>query len=160
MNTYNFWVEQPDGDYTKGVKVTQEAPTIGVAAAMLATKLAAQTRGSGLVATCKDGGVERRYELIDGQSYDVTPKGQLAPEVIGYYALHTEVLLVLVARPGKQLKLYTLPVAGENHEREANIDAVRRRGVTIPRAHAPVFAEQLFGRLLKDYTSADYELAW
>ena len=158
MNTFNFIVMWPSSDYTE--TFTEEAPTVGEASTMLATKLHVRSRSAGrLIATCKDDGIARRYELIDGQSYDITPKGQRTAEVVRYHALHRNVLLVLVARPGKQLKLYTLPVAGENHREEANIEAVVRQGEAVPIAHAGVFAERVFGRDCDDYMKAGYELA-
>lgn len=158
MNTYTFKVEWPSSDHAE--TFTLEALTLGTASAVLASELHARSRGAGtLVATCRDDGIERRYKLIDGQSYDITLKGQRTAEVVRYHALHRNVLLVLVARPGKQLRLYTLPVAGENHREEANIEAVVRQGEAVPIAHAGVFAERVFGRDCDDYMKAGYELA-
>ena len=69
MNTFNFIVMWPSSDYTE--TFTEEAPTVGEASTMLATKLHVRSRSAGrLIATCKDDGIARRYELIDGQSYD------------------------------------------------------------------------------------------
>lgn len=79
-------------------------------------------------------------------------------KVEAYYALHQKVLLVLVSRPGDELAVYTVPVAGDRHFTEANMEAVVRDGCKLPLQVAEVIAPTVFGRTFGELRDDGYEL--